>query len=101
MRLTDHRTGRSATLDGTLCREILEDVLYPVLLWSIDGDEAGDKEQSFAELVLILSDGETSQRVMFYEDGILALNGEVFETDGEGIALIEYLIDCFWNGQKG
>ncbi|MGM9637650.1 MAG: hypothetical protein ACI3YK_06670 [Eubacteriales bacterium] len=91
MCLTDLRTGRSATLEGTACQELLEEILYPVLIRSTDG--AYDPVSCFAELILTVPDGG-SLTVSFYEDGELTLDGEIYQTDSEGMAQITKLTDA-------
>ncbi|MGM9681915.1 MAG: hypothetical protein ACI3XR_10485 [Eubacteriales bacterium] len=90
MSLTDYRIGRSETLEGTVCQELLEEVLYPVLIRSTVGEF--DPSLCFAELILTLYDGG-SLTVSFYEDGGLTLDGEPFQTDAEGMAQIGKLAD--------
>lgn len=90
MCLTDPRIGRSETLEGTACQELLEEILYPVRFIPIV--EEGDRQSCLAELILTLSDGG-SLTVSFYDDGRLTLDGKPFQTDGEGLALIAKLTD--------
>lgn len=92
MSLVDDRTGKSATVDGTACQELLEEFFYPVLLWTADEDEAYDSGPGFAKLVLTLTDGG-SLSVAFYDDGRLTVDTVGYQTDGEGMAQINNFIN--------